>query len=173
MDVNDEGLARIVEEGNPEFIWIKNNEVMTPHYETIQSKTFKNRCMKSYKINLELGDRLIFCSDGVTQCGLGNGRLKLGLRREGLINLVLAKIAEEPTISSSELSTYIVRQARNIETDRLPKDDISACVLYCREPRVSLVFTGPPFLQKKDPEYAQMFKDFKGKKQFAGELLQI
>ncbi len=168
VDVNDEGLARIVEEGNPEFIWIKNNEVMTPHYETIQSKTFKNRCMKSYKINLELGDRLIFCSDGVTQCGLGNGRLKLGLRREGLINLVLAKIAEEPTISSSELSTYIVRQARNIETDRLPKDDISACVLYCREPRVSLVFTGPPFLQKKDPEYAQMFKDFKGKKAICG-----
>lgn len=168
VDVNDEGLARIVEEGNPEFIWIKNNEVMTPHYETIQSKTFKNRCMKSYKINLELGDRLIFCSDGVTQCGLGNGRLKLGLRREGLINLVLAKIAEEPTISSSELSAYIVRQARNIETDRLPKDDISACVLYCREPRVSLVFTGPPFLQKKDPEYAQMFKDFKGKKAICG-----
>lgn len=168
VDVNDEGLARIVEEGNPEFIWIKNNEVMTPHYETIQSKTFKNRCMKSYKINLELGDRLIFCSDGVTQCGLGNGRLKLGLRRDGLINLVLAKIVEEPTISSSELSTYIVRQARNIETDRLPKDDISACVLYCREPRVSLVFTGPPFLQKKDPEYAQMFKDFKGKKAICG-----
>ena len=45
--------------------------------------------MKSYKIHLELGDRLIFCSDGVTQCGLGNSRLKLGLRREGLIQLVL------------------------------------------------------------------------------------
>lgn len=168
IDVNDDGLARIVEEGNPEFIWIKNNEVMTPSYDTIQSKTFKNRCMKSYKIQLELGDRLIFCSDGVTQCGLGNGRLKLGLRREGLINLLLAKLAEEPDISSSELSTYIVRQAKNIETDRLPKDDISACVLYCREPRISLVFTGPPFLQKKDPEYAQMFKNFKGKKAICG-----
>ena len=168
IDVNDDGLARIVEEGNPEFIWIKNNEVMTPSYDTIQSKTFKNRCMKSYKIQLELGDRLIFCSDGVTQCGLGNGRLKLGLRREGLINLLLAKLAEEPDISSSELSTYIVRQAKNIETDRLPKDDISACVLYCREPRISLVFTGPPFLEKKDPEYAQMFKNFKGKKAICG-----
>lgn len=168
IDVNDEGVARIVEEGNPDFIWIKNNEVMSPSFEKIQSKTFKNRCMKSYKIHLELGDRLIFCSDGVTQCGLGNGRLKLGLRRDGLINLVLAKIAEEPNISSSELSAYIVRQAKNIETDRLPKDDISACVLYCREPRVSLVFTGPPYLQTKDPEYAQMFKDFKGKKAICG-----
>lgn len=168
IDVNDEGDAKIIEEGNPEFLWIKNNEVMTPSYESIPSKTFKNRCMKSYKIHLELGDRLIFCSDGVTQCGLGNSRLKLGLRREGLIQLVLAKLAEEPDISSSDLSAYIVRQAKNIETDRNPKDDISACVLYCREPRVSLVFTGPPFLQKKDAEYAQMFRDFKGKKAICG-----
>ncbi len=168
IDVNDEGNAKIIEEGNPEFIWIRDNEVMTPPFETIQSKTFKNRCMKSYKIRLQLGDRLIFCSDGVTQCGLGNGRLKLGLRREGLINLLQAKLQEEPDISSSELSAYIIRQAKNIETDRLPKDDISACVLYFREPRTSLVFTGPPFNQKKDAEYAKIFDEFKGKKAICG-----
>ncbi|MBQ8459417.1 SpoIIE family protein phosphatase [bacterium] len=168
IDVNDEGVARIIEEGNPEFLWIKNGEVMTPTYDTIQSKTFKNRCMKSYKIHLELGDRLIFCSDGVTQCGLGNGKLKLGLRREGLIELVLNKLKEEPDISSSDLSEYIIRQTENIETNRLPKDDISACVLYFREPRTSLIFTGPPFNQKNDAEYAQLFKDFKGKKAICG-----
>ena len=168
IDVNDEGVARIIEEGNPEFLWIKNDEVMNPPYETIQSKTFQNRCMKSYKIHLELGDRLIFCSDGVTQCGLGNGRLKLGLRREGLIELVLAKLQEEPEISSSELSAYIIRQTKNIETNRLPKDDISACVLYFREPRTSLIFTGPPFNQKKDADYAKMFAEFPGKKAICG-----
>ncbi len=168
IDVNDEGVARIIEEGNPEFLWIKNGEIMNPPYETIQSKTFQNRCMKSYKIHLELGDRLIFCSDGVTQCGLGNGKLKLGLRREGLIELVLSKLKEEPDISSSELSAYIIRQTRNIETNRLPKDDISACVLYFREPRTSLIFTGPPFNQKKDPDYAKMFADFPGKKAICG-----
>ncbi len=168
IDVNDEGVAKIIEEGNPEFIWIKNGEIMNPPYDTIQSKTFKNRCMKSYKINLELGDRLIFCSDGVTQCGLGNGKLKLGLRREGLIELVLAKLKEEPNISSSELSAYIVRQAKNIETNRLPKDDISACVLYFREPRTSLVFTGPPFNQKQDADYAKLFDEFPGKKAICG-----
>ncbi|MBO5385557.1 SpoIIE family protein phosphatase [bacterium] len=168
IDVNDEGVARIIEEGNPEFLWIKNGEIMDPPFETIQSKTFQNRCMKSYKIHLELGDRLIFCSDGVTQCGLGNGRLKLGLRRDGLIELVLAKLKEEPEISSSELSRYIIRQTQNIETNRLPKDDISACVLYFREPRTSLIFTGPPFNQKKDADYAKMFADFPGKKAICG-----
>ena len=78
IDCDDYGSAKIVEEGNPEFIWIRNNEVMKPEYETVQSKTFKNRRMKLYKIQLRLGDRLIFCSDGVTQAGLGGGRLKLG-----------------------------------------------------------------------------------------------
>lgn len=168
IDVDDDGNAKIVEEGNPEFLWIRDNEVMTPSYDIIQSKTFKNRKLKIYRIKLKLGDRLIFCSDGVTQAGLGGGRLKLGLRRDGLIVLVKDKLAEHPDISSSELSNYIVQQARNIETDRHPKDDISACVLYFREPRQALVFTGPPYHQKKDKEYAQMFANFKGKKAIAG-----
>ena len=168
IDVNDDGNARIVEEGNPEFLWVRNNEVLQPEYTTIQSKTFKNRCLKIYNIHLKLGDRLIFCSDGVTQSGLGGGRLKLGLRRDGLIILVQDKLKENPTISSSELSQYIVNQARNIETDRNPKDDISTCVLYFRDPRESLIFTGPPYHQTKDPEYAKMFDDFKGKKAICG-----
>ncbi len=168
IDVNDDGHAKIVEEGNPEFIWIRNNEVLKPNFEIIQSKTFKNRKMKIYKIDLKLGDRLIFCSDGVTQSGLGGGRLKLGLRRDGLIVLLQDKLKEHPDISSSELSHYIVNQARNIETDRRPKDDISACVLYFRDPRESLIFTGPPYHQSKDAEYARMFANFKGKKAICG-----
>ena len=168
VDCNDEGDVKIVEEGNPEFIWIRNNEVMKPDFEIIKSKTFKNRQMKVYKLKLRLGDRLIFCSDGVTQSGLGGGRLKLGLRREGLIVLVKDKLTEHPDISSTELAQYIVQQAINIETNRKPKDDISACVMYFREPRESLVFTGPPFHQNKDAEYAQMFANFKGKKAICG-----
>lgn len=168
IEVDEEGNAMIVEEGNPEFIWLRNGEVLKPEYEEKPSKTFKNRCLKLYKIKCKLGDRLIFCSDGVTQSGLGGGRLKLGLRREGLITLIEDKLKETPDVSATELSQYIVNQARNIETDRLPKDDISACVLYFREPRESLIFTGPPFHQEKDSEYAQLFADFKGKKAIAG-----
>ncbi len=168
IDVNDEGHAKIVEEGNPDFIWIHNGEIMEPSFESIPSKNHKNRCMKSYKIQLELGDRLIFCSDGITQCGLGNEKLKLGLRRSGLIEIVKSKLEEEPEISSSDLSSYIIRQARNIETDRNPKDDMSALVLYCREPRKSLIFTGPPYNQKNDAQYAKTFIDFNGKKAIAG-----
>src|SRR5574344_922395 len=101
IDCDEEGNAKIVEEGNPDFLWIRDNRVMTPEFETIQSKTFKNRKLKIYKIKLELNDRLIFTSDGVTQCGLGSETLKLGLRREGLIKMVLEILKRTPDISSS------------------------------------------------------------------------
>lgn len=168
IDCDDDGVVKIVEEGNPDFVWIRNNEVMTPEFQEIASKEFKNRKMKTYKFEVQLGDRLIFCSDGVTQAGLGGPRLRLGLRREGLIEILKEKLMQEPKISSSELSKFIVKQAKNIEVDGKPKDDVSACVLYFREPRQSLVFTGPPYHQVKDPEYARIFDNFKGKKSICG-----
>ena len=168
IDCNDDGEAKIVEEGNPQFIWIRNNELMDPPYKEVTSKTFKNRHMHIYNIKLEKNDRLIFCSDGVTQSGLGSTSLKLGLRREGLVKILLEKLKEEPSISSRNLSKYIVNVAEHIEPDRKAKDDISACVLYCREPRQSLVFTGPPYYSEKDKQYAKIFDAFQGKKAICG-----
>lgn len=168
IDCNDEGLAKIVEEGNPQFIWIRGNNVLEPECEIITSKTFSNRHMHIYKIKLQKNDRLIFCSDGVTQAGLGCPSLKLGLRREGLIDIVLRKLKENPIISSRELSNYIVNCAQGVELDKKAKDDISALSIYCREPRQSLVFTGPPYHSNKDNTYSKLFIKFNGKKAICG-----
>lgn len=168
MDCDDEGNVRIVEEGNPQFLWIHNGEIMEPDYEEIISKTFPNRHMHIYKLKLEEGDRLVFCSDGVTQAALGTKNLKLGLRREGLIKIVTEKLKNEPLISSRNLSKTVVRQAILTEPDRKAKDDISCACVYFRTPRNSLIFTGPPFYQDKDNYYANLFKDFKGKKAICG-----
>lgn len=168
IDCDDEGVAKIVEEGNPQFIWIRNNKVMEPECEIITSKTFSNRHMHIYKIKLEQDDRLIFCSDGVTQAGLGSERLRLGLRREGLINIILEKLEQDPLISSSNLSKYVVDCAQKIEADKKAKDDISAMSIYCREPRQSLIFTGPPYHADKDNFYSNQFYSFKGRKAICG-----
>ena len=168
IDCDDDGNVKIVEEGNPEFVWVRNNEAMVPEFQEVVSKEFKNRKMKTYKFKVEKGDRLIFCSDGVTQAGLGGPRLRLGLRREGLIEILRDKLPKDNKISSSELSKYIVTQSKNIEIDGKPKDDVSAVVLYFREPRQSLIFTGPPYHQEKDPEYSRIFDNFQGKKAICG-----
>ncbi len=168
IDCDDDGNVKIVEEGNPQFVWIRGEEVLEPEFSEVVSKKFTNRKMKTYKFKVQQGDRIIFCSDGVTQAGLGGPRLKLGLRREGLIEIVREKIEKCHDISSQELSKYIVNQARNIEIDRNPKDDVSACVLYYRQPRETLIFTGPPYHQQKDAEYSQIFDKFQGKKAICG-----
>ncbi|MCD8024514.1 MAG: SpoIIE family protein phosphatase [Candidatus Gastranaerophilales bacterium] len=168
IDCDEDGNAKIVEEGNPEFLWIRNNKILEPDYEIITSKTFTNRKMRLYKIKLEKGDRIIFCSDGVTQAALGTKELKSGVGREGLIKIVLAKLKDFPEISSVDLTNYIVRQIQIIEPEHKLKDDTSSACFYFREPRESVLFTGPPYNAENDRLYAESFYNFNGKKAIAG-----
>ena len=168
LDCNENGTAKIVEEGNPQFLWIRNGEVLEPKFEVLTSKKFPNRHMHIYHLKMQTNDRLIFCSDGVTQAALGTKNLRLGLRREGLIEIVKKELEKEPDISSSNLAKRIVKQAILTEPDRKTKDDISAVCVYYREPRNAVVFTGPPYHQSKDKFYAQALIDFNGKKAISG-----
>jgi len=155
IDCYENGKAKIVEEGNPDFIWIRNGEVLKPEYQIIESKDFKNRKMKVYNIKLEKFDRIIFCSDGATQVAMGTRAYPLGLERSGLIKIILNKLEQEPEISSKDLSEYLVRQVELIALNRELKDDTSILSIYCRNPRESLIFTGPPYHQEKDNYYAK------------------
>lgn len=168
IDCDEEGNVQIVEEGNPDFLWIRNNEVLSPEYKTITSKTFQNRHMHVYNLKLKMGDRIIFCSDGVTQAALGTKELRLGVRRDGLIKIVMNKLKEQPFISSNDLAKYIIKQIQIIEPDHKLKDDTSVACFYFREPRKSIVFTGPPYDMDQDAVYAKSFYSFNGKKAIAG-----
>ena len=168
IDCYENGKAKIVEEGNPDFIWIRKGEILKPEYQTIESKDFKNRKMRVYNIKLEKYDRIIFCSDGATQVAMGTKAFPLGLERNGLIKIILNKLEQEPEISSKDLSDYLVRQVQLIAPNKELKDDTSIVSLYCRDPRESLIFTGPPYHQEKDNYYAKTFIEFKGKKAISG-----
>lgn len=168
MHCTDEGKVKIVEEGNPQFLWIRNNQIIEPTCDIVTSQDFPNRHMHLYSLQLQEGDRLVFCSDGVTQAALGSKTLKFGLRREGLIKLVLDKLEKNPEISSRDLSKYIVRQSILLEPDKKPKDDVSCVCVYYRTPREALIFTGPPYHPNKDNYHANVFKNFAGKKAICG-----
>ena len=66
------------------------------------------------------------------------------------------------------MSEYLVKQVELIAPNRELKDDTSVVSIYCRNPRESLIFTGPPYHQEKDSYYAKFFMDFKGKKAISG-----
>lgn len=168
FECSDEGYIRIVEEGNPDFIHIHNGKVVEHKPEVITSKKFTNRHMHLYNFKLEPEDRLVFCSDGVTQAGMGTDEYKLGWRREGLIKFVEDEIERNPTISSSHLAQEIVKEAIRKEPEKKAKDDVSALILYFRKPRKLLIFTGPPYRQDRDYEYSKIFDDYDGKKAIVG-----
>lgn len=168
LDCDEEGNAKIVEEGNPQFLWIRNGEILEPEFKVLTSKEFPSRHMHIYNIKLQANDRLLFCSDGLTQTALGTKKYPLGLRREGLIEIVKKELASNSEISSHNLATRIVKQAILTEPDKQPKDDISAVCVYYREPRNAVVFTGPPYNQDQDKFYAKALMEFDGKKAIAG-----
>ena len=85
-----------------------------------------------------------------------------------MIDAVFQQLNENKYITSKELSEYIVHFARSLEPDRKAKDDISCVCVHCRTPRKSMLFTGPPFHMEKDNYWANVFKDFDGKKAISG-----
>ena len=169
VECDDEGHVRVVEEGNPDFLWLRGDLIIKPGYNVIRSTAFNDRQLKVYQFQAELGDRLLFCSDGVTQAGLGQeGRWRAGLRREGLSDMLRLVLKSRKDIASADLARYVVQRAQAVDQDGLARDDISSFVVYFRTPRQVLVFTGAPFDESRDAHYAGIFDRFEGRKIVCG-----
>ncbi len=168
VDCDQEGLTRIVEEGNPEFILLRGAQPEEAPCRVLTSKRFPNRHMRIAETSMNAGDRLIVCSDGVTQAGLGTLSYKLGWRRDGLSDFAVEKIRDNPTISSRELSEAIVEESMSLEPGGKPYDDTSCLVMYFRHPRRLMVLSGPPYDEERDAECAATLDAFPGRKAICG-----
>ena len=149
------GNARILEMGNPSYIHLRGTEEVPPLMTNkIVSSHWPDRIVREAIVDFQPGDRIIICSDGVTQAGLGErADMRLGWRRSGVMKFAQRKIAESSNISASELSFAIARESVNI-TKGICRDDVSCLVIYMRHPRVMRVLTGPPFRKENDAEFA-------------------
>ncbi len=150
------GRAKIVEMGNPAYVHLRGvDEVVPVKDRSVVSEHWPDREVREVETDVRPGDRIIFCSDGVTQSGLGMGRLfKFGWRRSGMLAFAQEQISGEPDISAADLARRIACFARNITPD-FCKDDISCLVIYFRHPRVLRILTGPPYYKEHDAEFAR------------------
>ena len=150
------GHARITEMGNPGYIHLRGTEEVAPlRDDRVVSEHWPDRDVRECELDFKAGDRLIMCSDGVTQSGLGERKdMKFGWRRSGVLKFARERIAADPDVSARDLSKAIAAEAKMI-TPRACKDDISCLVVYLRHPRVMRVLTGPPFYKEHDAEYAR------------------
>ena len=154
IDLRLGGITRIVEMGNPQYIQLRGTQEIPPlKHEKIVSEHWPDRQVDCYELKMEPGDRLIVCSDGVTQSGLGEGpQFRFGWRREGELEYAQERIARNPEISSYALARSIAYQAYGISKNTC-KDDISCLVIYMRKPRVMRLLTGPPYHKEHDADF--------------------
>ena len=150
------GRARITEMGNPGYIHLRGtDEILPVKDEMVVSSHWPDREVRECEADFRPGDRIILCSDGVTQAALGQRRdMKFGWRRSGVLEFARRKIAAEREISAKDLSEAIAREALNLVPGGC-KDDISCVVVYLRHPRIMRVLTGPPYYREHDADYAR------------------
>ncbi|MDO4574480.1 MAG: SpoIIE family protein phosphatase [Planctomycetia bacterium] len=157
VDIHDGGRTRIIEMGNPSYLHLRGTEEVPAEKHTqLVSQRWPDREMDVWETTLRLGDRLVVCSDGVTQSGLGQRRYKFGWRRQGCLQFVREKLAKFPEMSARELSDTVAMEALCISPDRQCHDDISCLVIYYRKPRTLRLLTGPPFHKEDDARFAAL-----------------
>lgn len=131
-----------------------------------RAAAFKKEVVQHSSFRMDIGERLVMFSDGVTQSGLGKS-LPLGWRLDGVRKFVSDEIKANPDISSRELSRAIVQKACALD-GLCSKDDITCVVVYIRRPRRTLVVTGPPFTKEADEVLGEKIRAFQGRKIVSG-----
>ena len=166
IDTNE---VSILEYDNPQTIIMRGNRVFEPNWDQIDVDAGSDKRLLDLKVATfepQLEDRIVFCSDGITQSGLGMG-LVAGWGRNNLREEVKLLISNNRTISATELAEKIVKKAASNDL-HVPKDDLTCAVVYFREPRRTMICTGPPVQPEKDPQFAEKLRGFAGKKIISG-----
>ena len=169
VDVDFENETRIVEFDNPPCLLIRQNECHELEKETmdISKESDDHKILNMSRFNAQLGDRLIFYSDGVSQSGIGSKPMPFGWGNPDISKFVLREIRREPEISARELAGKIVDQAY-VNNGYKALDDITCGVIYFRRPRRLLIMTGPPYDMNKDKMLAELVACYPGKKIICG-----
>ena len=171
VDISGEGeTVSILEYDNPQALIMRGGRVYEPKWSqvTLEGNVSDKRIMALKKCSFipQKEDRILFCSDGITQSGLKEGGT-LAWGRNNLIRFVRETIEATPTISATDLAERVVKRASANDL-YVPKDDLTCGVVYFRLPRRTILCTGPPFNPEKDNEFANILRDFDGKKIVSG-----
>ncbi|MEI6393725.1 MAG: SpoIIE family protein phosphatase [Verrucomicrobiota bacterium] len=167
VDLDDTGRTRVIEHGNPALILLRGQQPIPLDQTDITLENWKDRTIRYSEFDVQLGDRIICCSDGITQSGLGRKGMPLGWGNENVLRFVCEQVVRETDVSSHELTKRVVAEAL-YNDGSVPKDDMTCGVVYYRHPRRLLVITGPPFATERDGELADMILHFNGRKVICG-----
>jgi hypothetical protein len=167
VDLHEQGHARAIEHGNPALVLMRGQSALPLERVDITLENWKDRTIRYSEFDVQLGDRIICFSDGISQSGLGRKGLPLGWGSERAIQFLAQQVGRDPEISSQELARKMVAEAL-VNDGSAAKDDITCAVVYYRHPRRLLVITGPPFVKERDGQLAEMVTSYPGRKVICG-----
>ena len=164
VDIESSGRANILEYDNPSTIILRGTEIFDPSWKKVTLEKGKNegKVLRTCSFIPAKEDRIIFCSDGASQSGMGSEAFPFGWGRDEIASYASSLVHSEASISAMTLSGKIVTMAHKNDAYRA-KDDISCATIYFREPRKLLICTGPPYEKEKDRELASKVKEYTGK----------
>lgn len=167
VDVASDGRARVIEHGNPAFVLLRGGQPCAVSASTMTLPRWQDRPLRCSEFTAELGDRIVFFSDGVSQAGMGAPRTPLGWGRDRVEEYVTARLRGEPELGAGLIARQVVEKASEVDGGE-PHDDTTCAVIYRRRPRRLLVATGPPFARERDRELAGAVAQFEGRCVIAG-----
>ncbi len=167
VDVEYSGRVRIVEHGNPTCQLLRGCRSIDVSRQVITVEKWQDREVLYAEFDACVGDRLAIFTDGVAQAAVGSRAWPLGWGEENVQRFLGDCIRGQEHISANQLARAVVDQARELD-DHVARDDISAAVIYIRQPRRLLLVTGPPFARERDSELAQLVRSFPGRKVICG-----
>ena len=169
IDIDEKLQTTIINFDNPRPLLVRNNEIYKLQWKDIHIETVsqKGREIQTCTFWAQKQDRIVLMSDGVSQSGLGPGKYSLGWGVENIEKFIIDSLVEKPDLSASKLAAKLVNKANAIDV-YVPKDDISAAVVYLRQPRKMILNSGPPFDKENDKNLAVILKEFNGLKVICG-----
>ncbi|HVM48762.1 MAG TPA: SpoIIE family protein phosphatase [Candidatus Acidoferrum sp.] len=167
VDLDEVGRARAIEHGNPALVLIRGS-VPVPFKRTeVKLDNWKDRTICYGEFDVQLGDRVVCFSDGISQSGLGRRGFPLGWGQDRVCAFLGDLVARDREVSSRELTRKLVAEALANDAS-IPRDDMTCAAVYYRHPRRLLLITGPPFLKEHDADLAARVLAFEGRKVICG-----
>ncbi len=170
IELESDGMVRIVNYDNPKSVIVRNGVPFTPTKEYLLNITGvenAGKVLRCREFRAMKEDRIVFMSDGITQSGMENEKMKMGWEQPNVEVYVVQQLARSSDISARRLSKKILNKAIQNDGFHL-RDDASCGVIYFRDPREMLLITGPPFFKAKDHDFAQRIHDYQGVKIVCG-----
>jgi hypothetical protein len=144
------GTAKIVEFDSPSVIFLRRRKIQPIVYE---ERTVEEKKVKEAVLNLDVGDWIIFVSDGVLNAGIG-GVYPLGWGWDEAAHFLEEHAHQE--LTAEDLALRIADTVNELYAGRIG-DDVSIAVIKVRHKLGITVFTGPPEDRRHDEEVVERF----------------